>query len=251
MMSKSSVSSSVKHKGFTLIELLVVIAMIAILAAILFPVFAKARDKARQIKCINNLKQCGMAFSMYAQDYDGWVLYYSYDETIKLEVTWHRCLYDNGYITSRNVFVCPSFYPNYWREKVSSNKYNTYGWNNAQVEGSSYYKPDKGTGISNWRYFNMYKVAQPAQFIMLADTVGIKSDIGNTHNRQCYAFGLNSTEGRIHIRHNGLADLLFVDGHVAACDKEKIKQAFLAEMPASTSIWVAEENKATPVQINP
>src|SRR6266542_2865473 len=59
-----------KRHGFTLIELLVVIAIIAILAAILFPVFAQARAKARQATCLSNLKQLGTAFMMYAQDYD-------------------------------------------------------------------------------------------------------------------------------------------------------------------------------------
>lgn len=58
------------RRGFTLIELLVVIAIIAILAAILFPVFARAREKARQISCISNLKQLALAAMMYAQDYD-------------------------------------------------------------------------------------------------------------------------------------------------------------------------------------
>ena len=60
-----------QRRGFTLIELLVVIAIIAILAAILFPVFARAREKARQASCVSNLKQIGYAFQMYAQDYDG------------------------------------------------------------------------------------------------------------------------------------------------------------------------------------
>jgi len=60
----------VKHKAFTLIELLVVIAIIAILAAILFPVFAQAREKARAISCVSNLKQIALASIMYSQDYD-------------------------------------------------------------------------------------------------------------------------------------------------------------------------------------
>src|SRR3989304_367263 len=59
-----------RSKGFTLIQLPLVIAIIAILAAILFPVFAKARDKARQATCLSNVKQLTLALLMYAEDYD-------------------------------------------------------------------------------------------------------------------------------------------------------------------------------------
>ena len=85
-----------KHlRGFTLIELLVVIAIIAILAAILFPVFAQAREKARAISCLSNCKQSGTAFYMYVQDYDEtllkmgsgvdwWSLIYPYTKNLQL-----------------------------------------------------------------------------------------------------------------------------------------------------------------------
>jgi prepilin-type N-terminal cleavage/methylation domain-containing protein/prepilin-type processing-associated H-X9-DG protein len=66
-------SNMPRTRGFTLIELLVVIAIIAILAAILFPVFAKAREQARKTSCLSNLKQIGLACMMYAQDNDGWL----------------------------------------------------------------------------------------------------------------------------------------------------------------------------------
>lgn len=96
-----------RKKGFTLIELLVVIAIIAILAAILFPVFAKAREKARQSTCSSNLKQIGNAVMMYVQDYDEMYPFCFLD--------YHTFLHDvlNPYIKAStsgkgSVWVCPS-----------------------------------------------------------------------------------------------------------------------------------------------
>jgi prepilin-type N-terminal cleavage/methylation domain-containing protein/prepilin-type processing-associated H-X9-DG protein len=70
------------HHGFTLIELLIVIAILALLAAILFPVFAQARERARQTACVSNLRQIGLAAQLYTQDYDGSLPLYNYNNRI-------------------------------------------------------------------------------------------------------------------------------------------------------------------------
>src|ERR1043166_1332535 len=97
--------------GFTLIELLVVIAIIAILAAILCPVFAQAREKARQSGCLSNTKQIGTAIMMYAQDYEETLPEYWDDNDSKAPNPnplgyWHNHL--QPYIKSYNLFICPS-----------------------------------------------------------------------------------------------------------------------------------------------
>src|SRR5467141_3768400 len=97
------------RRGFTLIELLVVIAIIAILAAILFPVFAQAREKARQTTCLSNLRQVGLGLQMYAQDYEE-VLPTSVDVANfadpKAPTSFLSALIP--YIKSKAIFVCPS-----------------------------------------------------------------------------------------------------------------------------------------------
>ncbi|MDR3706701.1 MAG: DUF1559 domain-containing protein [Capsulimonadaceae bacterium] len=91
------------HKAFTLIELLIVIAIIAILAAILFPVFATAREKARQSACLSNLKQIGLAYTQYEQDYDETVP--CGDNKDGYGSGWAGQIYP--YVKSTQVFLCP------------------------------------------------------------------------------------------------------------------------------------------------
>src|SRR6266511_3043322 len=105
-----------RQRGFTLIELLVVIAIIAILAAILFPVFAQARDKARQASCLSNCKQIGLSLQMYAQDYDENLPNAGPDwpgnnkhPVFKAGYGWGMwVILLDPYIKSRNLWICPS-----------------------------------------------------------------------------------------------------------------------------------------------
>ncbi|MBM3474404.1 MAG: DUF1559 domain-containing protein [Armatimonadetes bacterium] len=96
-----------RRSGFTLIELLVVIAIIAILAAILFPVFARAREKARQASCSSNLKQLGLAMHMYSTDYDE---RFSGECSCGCPHTDYTCWRDRMYPYVKNIqlFECPS-----------------------------------------------------------------------------------------------------------------------------------------------
>lgn len=103
-----------QKRGFTLIELLVVIAIIAILAAILFPVFARAREKARQTACLSNIKQIGLATMMYCQDYDG-VWCPNWADRSDGGTGWQPYLAAMApqaqlmpYVKNVQVFVCPS-----------------------------------------------------------------------------------------------------------------------------------------------
>ena len=113
--------------GFTLIELLVVIAIIAILAAILFPVFAQAREKARQTACLNNMKQLGTAFQVYMADYDGrlpggapWTSGPNHGDWVGMSRWYQACdaqhpmRPEDGslfpYVKNLQVYLCPSAY---------------------------------------------------------------------------------------------------------------------------------------------
>ena len=94
-----------RRRAFTLIELLVVIAIIAILAAILFPVFAQAREKARSTQCLSNCKQIASAVYMYVQDYDE-----TYSPNLYAHGATAYTFYDlhMPYVKNQGVFMCPS-----------------------------------------------------------------------------------------------------------------------------------------------
>ncbi len=124
-----------RRRGFTLIELLVVIAIIAILAAILFPVFAKARAKARQTSCLSNQRQIATAILSYNQDYDGYFMpvyndNYGYPD---FRMNWADAIWP--YVKSRQLFACPSGTATDW--------------------GANYDPPEGQIGNMQWTRYSM------------------------------------------------------------------------------------------------
>jgi prepilin-type N-terminal cleavage/methylation domain-containing protein/prepilin-type processing-associated H-X9-DG protein len=198
-----------KRKGFTLIELLVVIAIIAILAAILFPVFAKAREKARQSSCGSNLKQLGAAAMMYLQDYDEKLPlltmgYPGYWPTAPAGMqnatfsTWELCL--RPYMKNYDICLCPSANPNGWtRTGYTQWVMCDYGINYQICS-----PPQPPTYPSNLNGAVM-RCEYPAETILMAD---------NNTTYKLYIFTrwytLNAAYTKIH---NEGSNLNFADGH--------------------------------------
>jgi prepilin-type N-terminal cleavage/methylation domain-containing protein len=148
------------RRGFTLIELLVVIAIIAILAAILFPVFAKAREKARQSSCLNNVKQLGVGLMAYAQDYDEMYPSYQFLPVVGAGYYfWTDCLYP--YIRNVQVFTCPSRSDRGWpgpRTPPTVGSSSCYGYN-----GNNF-------GYLPIAPINLGDVVNPAQCIVIGES---------------------------------------------------------------------------------
>jgi len=128
-MTRQHEASSSK-KAFTLIELLTVIGIISILAAILFPVFARARENARRASCMSNIKQIGLGIMMYEQDYDGQYLQtyvVSYPTPTASYATWPYLV--QPYTKSTQVFNCPSYTGTPYDDTNPKNESVSYGMN--------------------------------------------------------------------------------------------------------------------------
>ena len=197
-----------KQHGFTLIELLVVIAIIAILAAILFPVFAKAREKARQSSCTSNLKQIGLAMLQYAQDYDEkFVLmgtgnqptpvvandtYFNYNPGSAYQYfyrSWASNIYP--YMKNLQVYRCPS------------TDYNNYGVAYG-VPTNLFQNGVRATAFSTTAPIPMAKLAQPSETLMVSE----KGQGGG------YQYILSGPYYACRADHNEGGNTAFFDGHV-------------------------------------
>ena len=214
----------VKRDGFTLIELLVVIAIIAILAAILFPVFARAKAKARQTACLSNVKQLSLSVKMYMSDWDdvfprGEINVYSGGTLTRQKGWWVDYLGSdysaNGtvvpYIQNTQILVCPDWQIDSAFADICSYGYNAHlGWHTDD---------DGGVSLGTWsragEIVSEGTLAQPSQTIMIGDM---------TYTSPChfiYPVTSSSTLNRAANRHFGNFNAGFVDGHAKALDWEE------------------------------
>jgi len=210
-----------KRKGFTLIELLVVIAIIAILAAILFPVFAQARQKALAITCVSNMNQLGLGLIMYQQDYDdnfcpplAWMPVGNFDP-VNSPMTWDRLIYP--YTKSVQLITCPGdIYstPTVTAMGTLKRSYTmpgSLGWcwfcGNGGIENN--YSCSNGGSFGCEFTVPVAAAQYPAITVMLYER---DNYVGNGGWWNWYCVGDGTDE--LALRHSGNANLLYADGHV-------------------------------------
>ncbi|MCD6219239.1 DUF1559 domain-containing protein [Candidatus Calescamantes bacterium] len=204
-----------EKNGFTLIELLVVIAIIAILAAMLLPALSKAREKARQSVCMNNLKQIGLAINMYQQDYDEYFPPFI-DPKSDPKVYWTTKLWKGGYVKGL-VFLCPT--------KRNSL---THLWKSENPSPPVFEKPDYGynyhIGSSSLAAYGgdvkkparFSQIRRPSETILLADDY-LTNYKSTGYYFLWYVFRTSKWYGCLEARHNRAVNVLWCDGHVTSC----------------------------------
>ncbi len=183
------------RRGFTLIELLVVIAIIAILAAILFPVFARAREKARQSSCLSNVKQLSLGLMQYSQDYDEqWVpaAQYGNPNPPPAYLTWPGLI--QPYVKNLQVHTCPSDKTHGWNGGLSNTTNVGYGYNRRLSA------------------LEIGKVKQPAQLCLLADA-GFLTDNVTKYYLVDESVDTSDNAPPPDSLHNDGANFGFADGH--------------------------------------
>jgi prepilin-type N-terminal cleavage/methylation domain-containing protein/prepilin-type processing-associated H-X9-DG protein len=216
-------SQRIHRRGFTLIELLVVIAIIAILAAILFPVFQKVRENARRTSCLSNEKQLALGLTLYTQDYDEFfpptATYAADGVTV---ILWPDMI--NSYVNNKQIRLCPS---------DSTDKNNSYGLSELTFvdETDAYPQTIPTTSLAAFQ--------TPSATVMLGElgvgTVGVgyqgdlTTPVVDAYKLTAPDVDLNDQyDARPSARHLGQTNVAFMDGHVKSM---RLEQFYVGQTP--------------------
>ena len=238
-----------KKSGFTLIELLVVIAIIAILAAILFPVFARARENARRSSCQSNLKQIGLGIVQYVQDYDE-KMPSSKNDGLWKDVPWQVMV--QPYVKSYQLFKCPSN-----TSPDSASVQNTTGHtadgvpalgvpisyvSNGGLDGNG---NDEFGGKRPFTWYGGYRSPTSlAEMSAVSTTIMVVEQSGDQPEPMCYdstKFTGTGTNAKQFTNHLTTTNFLFADGHV-----KSLKPS--ATVSATMNMWTNDNTSGT---VNP
>ncbi|MCX7704891.1 MAG: DUF1559 domain-containing protein [bacterium] len=193
----------------------------------LLPVLTRAREKARQAVCMSNLKQVGLALTLYANDYDGWLV-----SPTPGYLSWYGVLFDKGYLKGKELVICPTnriktydpyttgrtmgidIYMGYYRDPIQM------GWQfPCPTSLNKNVKREFISGVFYW-YLRITHLPKPALFPLIADTGGsLPSNLG-WPNAAYYPYDSNGA--LVHLKHMGVANMWFADGHVEACNEDRV-----------------------------
>ncbi|MDD2707723.1 MAG: hypothetical protein PHV34_06905 [Verrucomicrobiae bacterium] len=210
-------------RAFTIIELLIVIALLMMLCALLMPALREVKEKANQIKCMSNLKQCGMALLQYADDNEGRApTIYIYPSWDGMDASWARFLTEipptsgwpkgGKYLPNYEVCHCPSEKLRLVNYLPKNNPYEIYGMRSSLGD-----------------CFSLFDLRTPASTIVIGDSIIFTTSGGWRQYRGSSDEKPASTSvGTLHLRHAGMANCWFADGHVELCDQTALKRYGLA-----------------------
>ncbi|MBI2928919.1 MAG: prepilin-type N-terminal cleavage/methylation domain-containing protein [Verrucomicrobia bacterium] len=190
--------------AFTLVELLVVVAVIGILASLLMPAISRAKGRALASQCLNNLKQIGLATTLYVQDHNGLI---QIDAPLDPGTTWGSILSTNQNLKPFDIFVCPTYAPKHFTN-----------W--TLIYGVRQDPPTEETEGEFNEVLKADRISSPTDYLHVADTTSRgKQGVGA---QQYYYFRMQN-EKEVHARHDLKANGLFLDGHVEGCNRPRLE----------------------------